>query len=79
MDARFSRRLNEWVEIDANEIDQRDFVLSGLLHVLRILPDSEQAARNSGMECLDSSVQDFRKACQIRDLANWNTSGGQKA
>ena len=71
VDGRFER-----IEIDHQEIDRGDAVVLHAAGVIGVIADREQAAMHVGMQCLDPPIHHFRKACEIGDVADFQSGIG---
>ncbi|MNY37440.1 hypothetical protein D3C86_1720030 [compost metagenome] len=58
----------ERIEIDDREIDRLDAVRLHRLDMLRVIPDSQQAAMDIGVQSLDAAVHDLRKIRHVGDI-----------
>ena len=70
----FADRLHEWVEIDGDDVDGSGLVIGKLGHVALVVSTGQNSSVDCGMECLDPPFQNFRRASQVRDLLNVQTS-----
>ena len=76
--SRVRRRLDEGIEVDGHQVNQRDAVLVGGRQVVGAAPASEDAAVHQRMEGLDPAVHHLGKPGDVRDSddvrpACWST------
>ena len=65
------------VQIDHQQVDGFNAVVLQGLHMCRHITPRQQAAMHFGMQSFDTSVEHFRKTCQIGHFANWQTLCGE--
>ena len=64
--------FTEWIQIDCHQINTRDSMFLHSLYMFRIVPDSQNAAMNLRVQCLDTSIHHFRETCHLRYRNNRN-------
>ena len=75
---RFGNSLTEWIEVYTHHIYKFNAVVFQCLKMAFIIPAGKQSAMYLRMQCLYTSVTDFRKSCYITDVDNLHIAVTQK-